>query len=831
MTTLSIPDVDGLDAMTAAFAYAKAGWYVGPLKNGSKNPGSRLGDSWQSKTSRDTDVLASWFAGSNDGLFLHAGRSGAVVFDVDQPAKLDGVLLAAIGDTQPPIQSTRSNHPGRGHYVFAQPEGRILGNGLGKLPGGWGEIRGLNGVIVAEPTRHEASDKGGQYRWTRTGMVPALPEPVADLLHDSNPGQDAATDAEVRAFLNDHNDATRPGLLDVWVSLFTTKASEGESRHDRMISVCAGAMAEARAGYYPARAAMERLETAFLDAVTKDGHGKQGKARGPGMARSEWAGISAWAVAQANAANLDEVHARVTEKVPDTDAAVQEWLHVGDRAQAPADSRASPINPEQFFNPQRELLAAKLARHIENIGPLACGADHRMWRYDGGVWQADKNVVRNRCARLLDDKFRIGHAGNAEHVVRSRVPTINCDPVPQYINFGNGLLDWHTGQLHPHNPDVLSTVQLGVDYQPDATCPAFDAFLAQVVPADMIDTVWELIGYLMYSGNPLHKAVMLMGRGRNGKGTLLRVLNALLGVRNVTSVSLHDLVDNRFAAASLFGKLANIAGDIDGGYLENTAKFKAITGGDLVSAERKGLDQFDFIPWAVPVFSANKIPASADTTTGYLSRWVVVPFPHDLTGREDRFLDGKLHTAAELRGVAARGIAALPGLLKRGDFVLTESARKARDEFVRRVDQVRTWINECTEPDTDYWVYRTDVYRAYQEWAHRDGYKPLRAGEFYDRLESAGAVPNKHVGKRGFKGLRVVDSGAINVLGQELGAPSIRIVTSENEGSGAAGAETPHPHTCGREGDRAPAAPAAPAAPDPDFGQNNDFRQERGHAS
>lgn len=819
MTDLSVPDVNDLDMLTAAFAYAKAGWYVGPLKNGLKNPGSRLGDAWQSKTSRDPDVLASWFAGSNDGLFLHVGRSGAVVFDVDTPAKLDGVLLAAIGDTRPPTQSTRGNHPGRGHYVFTQPEGRTLGNGLGRLPGGWGEIRGLNGVIVAAPTRHEAAAKGGRYRWTRTGTVPALPEPVAELLHDSNPSEDAASDAEVHAFLNDHNDANRPGLLDVWVSLFTTKAGEGESRHGRMISVCAGAMAEARAGYYPARTAMERLETLFLDAVTKDGHGKQGKARGIGMARSEWAGISAWAVAQANAANLDEVRARVADKVPDGDDL--SWIPSEpghDDTEPWAAPRASPL---RYFHPNHGLLASKLARHVEDAGPLARGADHRMWRYEGGVWSAEKTVVRDRCARLLGDLFRTAHVSNVEHMVSSRVPVIHCDPVPRYINFGNGLLDWDTGRLHPHDPDVLTTVQLAVDYQPEATCPAFNEFLAQVVPADMVDTVWELIGYLMHSGNPLHKAVMLTGKGRNGKGTFLRVVNALLGVRNVTSVSLQDLVDNRFATASLFGKLANIAGDIDGGYLENTAKFKAITGGDLVPAERKGLDQFDFRPWAVPVFSANKIPASSDTTTGYLSRWVVVPFPHSFAGREDRTLDARLQARAELQGVAAGGVAALPGLMKRGDFALTESAKKARDEFVQRVDQVRMWIDDCTIPDSDYWTYRTDLYRAYQSWANRDGYKPLRAGEFYDRVEAAGAAPATIHGRRGFKGVRVVDSGAINVLGADTkivpSTPADVVSpaeTSQNPTLGAEGAGKPQPHAYARGGSRAVAAPLHPAPQD-----------------
>src|ERR671924_1147498 len=92
----------------------------------------------------------------------------------------------------------------------------------------------------------------------------------------------------------------------------------------------------------------------------------------------------------------------------------------------------------------------------------------------------------------------------------------------------------------------------------------------------------------------------------------------------------------------------------DGKYLESTARFKAITGEDLVSAEHKYGDRFDFTPWAVPVFSANKIPGSADVTTGYLARWVVVDFPYDFTGKEQRGLSDRLTTKAELSGIAAK---------------------------------------------------------------------------------------------------------------------------------------------------------------------------------
>ena len=170
----------------------------------------------------------------------------------------------------------------------------------------------------------------------------------------------------------------------------------------------------------------------------------------------------------------------------------------------------------------------------------------------------------------------------AEHVALAHAPVIASAPVEQFINVANGLLDWRTMTLYAHDPGVLSTVQLGTWYDPAATCPAFDTWLAELVPPDCIELMWELTAYLCYSGNPLHAAVMLTGDGRNGKGTYLRVVKALLGPANVTAVSLADLVTSRWAKATLFGKIANIAGDIDATYLESTATLKAITGGNLV---------------------------------------------------------------------------------------------------------------------------------------------------------------------------------------------------------------------------------------------------------
>lgn len=444
---------------------------------------------------------------------------------------------------------------------------------------------------------------------------------------------------------------------------------------------------------------------------------------------------------------------------------VREMYLVGQQADgADDDVPQATEGPGRFFGGKDGLQVVTLAEGVLESGPLASGMDGLIWTYEHGVWSPSKNEVRDRVVRLLGNRYRMSHSATAEHVIRERTPTITGDPVPQYINFRNGLYDWRAHVLYDHAPIVPSTVQLGTDIIPGSVCPNFDAFLASVLPPDMIGTAWELIGYLMYSGNPLHKAVMLIGEGRNGKGTFLRAVTALIGEQNTTATSLKDLADNRFSPARLLGKLANIAGDIDGSYMENTATFKAITGEDVISAERKGLDGFDFKAWAVPVFSANRIPPSADVTSGYLSRWLVLKFPFSFLGHEDRGLTARITTPDELAGIAWRGVHALRDLLDRGQFPITVSGEEARHEFVRGVDQIHTWADECAvlDPALPH-ISRTVLYDDYKRWAMASGFKAVKSSEFYSRLESS-EMPQvqsvKSVGVRGFVGIALSGAGA-----------------------------------------------------------------------
>ena len=125
-------------------------------------------------------------------------------------------------------------------------------------------------------------------------------------------------------------------------------------------------------------------------------------------------------------------------------------------------------------------------------------------------------------------------------------------------------------------------------------------------------------------------------------------------------LSLQRLEADRFSAARLYGKLANICPDLPGERLESSAMFKAITGCDRITAEVKYRDSFEFAPFARLLFSANRLPASSDASQAFFDRWLIVPFQNRFrqTRREipRRMLEWRLCSPTELSGALNKAL-------------------------------------------------------------------------------------------------------------------------------------------------------------------------------
>lgn len=409
-------------------------------------------------------------------------------------------------------------------------------------------------------------------------------------------------------------------------------------------------------------------------------------------------------------------------------------------------------------------MAGRLADWVERSGPLLADHDGRIWVYDGGVWRPDDGDVQRRAVELLGERYRPAHNRTLHEVLNGSLERLTVAPVTGMINMRNGLLLWADDpdpMLIGHNEECPSTVQLPVPWDPEARCPTFDAFLESAIPADDRQRAWEVLGYLMMSGNPLQRLFLLSGSGGNGKGVFLNVVRALLGKSNMSAVPLQEFSDSQFATAELFGKLANVCGDIDATFIQNTGRIKELSGDDEMKGERKFGHPFYFRFWGKAIFSANAIPGAADSSRGWLRRWEVIEFPYTPTN-PDPDLSRRVTTEGELAGIAVKAVHALRQLMLTRTFSTGESSEKAHAEFAEKANRVIRWIND---PDSN--ITRGDgvfnkgtlLLRAFRAWELDDSgndRNPTSSPRFHELARQAGLREKTMRGNRGFEGLRII---------------------------------------------------------------------------
>ena len=420
-----------------------------------------------------------------------------------------------------------------------------------------------------------------------------------------------------------------------------------------------------------------------------------------------------------------------------------------------------------FFDERKRLITPRLGEVIRQEGQLASGADGRIWRYVGGVYRPDGDQwVRARVRELLGDDCRRLHFDEVMTWLRSFEATITDSPDTSYLNVANGILDLATLTLRPHSPEVVSTTQIPVAWNTEATCPRIERFLMDILPEDAMGFVLEMIGYSLYADNPLQKAVLLSGPGGNGKSKLLKLLWALAGSENCVAIPLQAFGENRFAGADLYGKLANICGDLDARAIKRTDLFKQLTGGNVVRAERKYGHGFYFTSYALPIFSTNEAPLTSDQTDAWFQRWLVVPMERVIRGTpmEDPNIEQKILRHDELEGLLVRAVVALTTLLERGHFDVPPSIEHTNAAYRERLDSVRGFVTDNCVLSGSAWVPRTALYSDFRRWCSDNGREAPNSALFYERLQRDFAEV-RAAGRKGTRGF-----GGICLLAAE-GAP------------------------------------------------------------
>jgi putative DNA primase/helicase len=371
-----------------------------------------------------------------------------------------------------------------------------------------------------------------------------------------------------------------------------------------------------------------------------------------------------------------------------------------------------------------------------------------LWAYDDGVWKPEGERALRHAARRALGSMNYGQNVLTELKTQARSdPRVEVEAdefglAPRTIAVENGLVDLDAAAdgagsqeqddaLRELRPDDYALTRLPVKYDPSADYDEWADYVDEWAEDGRADALQEYVGYCLHIGAiPIHRALLLVGSGANGKGTFLAVVRALLGRENTSSIELQTLANEKDAVADFYGSLANIDDDLSARKLgAGLGMFKKLVAGDRVRARRLYEDGFEFDAVGKHLYAANEVPDVnvPDDDEAFWRRWLLVEFPnHYPPSQRDPGLRDTLTEPDVLSGVLNWAIDGWARLLEQGYFTNEERyAQAKRERWQAWGDSVDKFISECVERDPDAEnVSTTDVYRVYAAWCRENGERP-----------------------------------------------------------------------------------------------------------
>jgi putative DNA primase/helicase len=311
-----------------------------------------------------------------------------------------------------------------------------------------------------------------------------------------------------------------------------------------------------------------------------------------------------------------------------------------------------------------------------------------------------------------------------------------ADPV---VVCSNGLLDVRSRQLYALTPSLLNLVSTPYAYAPDAPAPVrWLNFLQQLWPDDpeAIAALRQWFGYVLSGDTSQQKILLMIGPLRSGKGTIARILTALIGSAHVANPTLGSL-SGEFGLAPLIGKPLATVSDARLGEHVNVVieRLLSISGEDALTINRKYRDQWTGqLPTRFMLLS-NELPRFGDASGAIASRFVILTMARSFLGKENTKLTAQL--LEELPGILLWALDGLDELTEAGQFTVPQSSDDTARALQDLVSPISAFVRDLCDRGPDYSIRIDWLYRAYRDWCEDNGLPKVAAPTFGRDLRAA----------------------------------------------------------------------------------------------
>ncbi len=282
-------------------------------------------------------------------------------------------------------------------------------------------------------------------------------------------------------------------------------------------------------------------------------------------------------------------------------------------------------------------------------------------------------------------------------------------------------------------PEDYSRNKSPFAFDGEAECPRFlNELIYPAVSTDDADLLQRWAGLALFGYNLPQRFLILDGTPNGGKGTLVRIIQALVGVENTYQLRT-ECLQERFETYRYRNKTLLIGADVAGDFLmqKGASMLKVLVGGDPISGEGKGLNG-DF-----PMFGTFNIVMTCnsrlrirleDDAGAWRRRLLIVRYDNAPPAR--RILDFHVPLLRDegsgiLRWALAGFVKLQTEFAERGDFALTDAQRGRIDSLLAESDSLRLFVKARLERNEYGDVTTGEISQAYAEFCADNGWNVL----------------------------------------------------------------------------------------------------------
>jgi len=278
----------------------------------------------------------------------------------------------------------------------------------------------------------------------------------------------------------------------------------------------------------------------------------------------------------------------------------------------------------------------------------------------------------------------------------------------RYIHVANGVIrftDDGDVQFGSFLPEDFSRNQSPFAFDPAAECPRFlNELIYPAVTPDDADLLQRWAGLALFGYNLPQRFLIVDGTPNGGKGTLVRIVQALVGLNNTYQLRTECLYE-RFETYRYRGKTLLIGPDVRGDFLmqPGASMLKVLVGGDPISAEGKGLngDFQMFGTFNIVVTCNSRLRVRLEDDAGaWRRRLLVVRYEKPPPAKRILDFDHVLlrEEGSGIQRWAMAGFVKLQAeFAEIGDFKLTDAQRGRVDSLLAESDSLRLFVRENLE--------------------------------------------------------------------------------------------------------------------------------------